>query len=309
MTSRLLLIPILLSAGVLLGANGGFGTLTAVRAGIEGFPDVVVGFFGSAFFAGFLVGCLSSAALIRRSGHIRVFGAFASLAAIGVILMIWVVDPWVWLLGRFLLGVAFSTTSTVIESWLNALAETSERGRVLSLYRIVDLVAVTGAQFMIAFLGAASTGIFLAMAIAYCVAIIPVSLSKLSSPKPPESSRIHISTVWMVSPLATAGCFTLGLTNGAFRQVGPLYAQDMGLDLDGVALFMTLGIAVGLISQYPLGWISDRVDRRWAIIGATVGASLGCGLLTFGGVEMIYAGVLLFGAFAVPLSLVLSACE
>lgn len=301
MVTRLLLLPILLSAGALLGANGGLGTLTAMRGGLEGFPEWVIGLIGSSFFAGFLVGSLSSAALIRRSGHIRVFAAFSAIAAIAVLAMVTVVDPWVWVASRFALGIVFSVAATVIESWLNALAESSDRGRVLSVYRIVDLAAVTGVQFLIPALGPGGAEIFIAMAAMFCLAVVPVALSKLASPAPPESSRIHLAAVWAISPVACAGCVTLGLTNGAFRQMGPLYAQGIGLDAEGVALFMTLGIAVGLITQYPLGWLSDRYDRRWTIVGATLGAAVGCGVLALTGVESVYIGILLFGAFAVPL--------
>ncbi|NQW09256.1 MAG: MFS transporter [Alphaproteobacteria bacterium] len=301
MVTRLMLLPILLSAGALLGANGGLGTLTAMRAGLEGFPEWIIGLIGSSFFMGFLVGSLSSAALIRRSGHIRVFAAFSATAAIAVLAMMTVVDPWVWMVARLALGIAFSVAATVVESWLNALAESSDRGRVLSVYRIVDLAAVTGVQFLIPALGVGGIAIFVAMAVMYCAAVVPVALSKLVSPPPPESSRIHLGAVWAISPVACAGCITLGLTNGAFRQMGPLYAQGMGLDADGVALFMTLGIAVGLITQYPLGWLSDRFDRRWTIVVATIGATIGCGVLSLSGVDGVYLGILLFGAFAVPL--------
>ncbi len=301
MVSRFLLVPILLSAGTLLGANGGMGTLTALRGGIESFPDILIGLTGSAFFAGFLVGCLSSAALIQRSGHIRVFASFAALAAIATMAMVMVVDPWVWLATRFFLGIAFSVTATVVEGWLNALAETSDRGRILSVYRLVDIAAVTGVQFLISILGADGSIVFLAMAMLYCAALLPVSLSRLSSPPPPTSGRIRLSAVWAISPVACAGCLTLGLTNGAFRQMGPLYATNMGLDLEGVALFMTLGIAIGLVTQYPLGWLSDRVDRRATMVAATIGASGGAAVLAFGGIDMIYIGILVFGAFALPL--------
>lgn len=301
MVTRLLLLPILLSAGALLGANGGLGTLTAMRAGLEGFPEWIVGLIGSSFFMGFLVGSLSSAALIRRSGHIRVFAAFSAVGAIAVLSMGTVVDPWIWMAGRFALGVVFSVAATVIESWLNALAESSDRGRVLSVYRMVDLAAVTGVQFLIPALGVGGFEIFTAMAVMFCVAVVPVALSKLASPPPPPSSRIHLGAVWAISPVACAGCITLGLTNGAFRQMGPLYAQGMGLNVEGVALFMTLGIAVGLITQYPLGWLSDRFDRRWTIVAATIGATAGSGVLSLSGVDGIYLGILLFGAFAVPL--------
>lgn len=296
--------PLLLSAGILLGANGLIGTLVAVRASIEGFPDASIGLMGTAYFLGFFGGCLLTARLIVRAGHIRVFAAFCALAAIAALGFVLAIDVAAWILLRCVLGFCFSGLSMVVESWLNERAARTDRARVLSLYRIVDLGAVTGGQFLLPLIGADGFEIFAVAAILFAGALIPISLSRTTSPKPPANTRLRPSWVWRLSPVAVAGCVTLGLTNGAFRAIGPVYAGAMGLGVDQVALFMSLGIAGGALLQYPLGWLSDRTDRRMILLLATGGAaasSLVLALLGNGSPAAIFAGGFLFGSFALPL--------
>lgn len=297
------IFPLLISAGILLGANGLIGTLVAVRAAIEGFPDVSIGLMGTAYFIGFFGGCVATPKLIVRAGHIRVFAALSALAAIATLGFVLLFDVAVWILLRMVIGFAFSGLSMVVESWLNERAASADRARVLSLYRIVDLGAVTGGQFLLPIIGAGGYEIFAVTAILFTSALIPISLSRAVSPKPPETTRLRPLWVWRLSPVAVAGCITLGMTNGAFRTIGPVYADAMGLSIDQVALFMSLGIAGGALLQYPLGWLSDRADRRIVLLIATAGAACASLYLANGAetVNAVLLGSFLFGSFALPL--------
>ena len=245
------LIPLLASAGILLAGNGLRVTLVAVRANLEGFPVTLVGLLGTVYYVGTIFGCLFTAGLIKRSGHIRVFAALAALAAVCTLSLVLAVDIWVWVAARMITGFCFSGLSMVIESWLNAKAANTERGRVFSLYRLVDLTAVTGAQFLLPAFGAGGFSIFGIVAILFCLALIPVSLSAQSSPTPPESARLRLRYVWAISPVGCIGCLTIGFTNGAFRTVGPVFAQNVGLAVDQVALFVSAGIVGGRQDQHP----------------------------------------------------------
>jgi MFS family permease len=303
-TDWLALAPLIVSAGILLAGNGLLVTLVAVRANLEGFSAQSVGLLGAAYFAGFVIACLVTPALILRAGHIRVFAALASTGAVAALVLALTIDPAVWLASRMLTGFAFAGLATVVESWLNARAGTAERGRVLSVYRIVDLSCVTGGQFLLPAIGAQGFAIFAVVAIFFCLAVLPLSLSRQVSPAPPASPRLDVGRIWALSPVACVGCITIGLTNGAFRTVGPLYAQETALDLEQLALFMSLAIAGGAVLQFPLGWLSDRVDRRWVLMLATVGAAAAGIWLTVSGsvsAATVLAGGFLFGAFALPL--------
>ena len=303
MTSIRPLAPLLLAAAILLGANGLQGTLIALRADLEGFSPTVIGLIGGAYFTGFMLASWVAPRLIAAVGHIRCFAGLAAIAAVGSLSLVLIIDPIAWMLIRTGMGFCFSGLATVVESWLNARSANKDRGRVLSIYRLVDLAAVTGGQFLLPLFSPAGYAVFSVTAILFCLSLVPVSLMDQSRPKAPESFRFDIPAVWALSPLACMGCVTIGLTNSAFRLIGPLYAREIGLGVTGIALFVSAGIVGGAALQYPFGWISDRYGRRVTIIAATTGAML-AGLylsLLARSPLAVYAGAFGFGAFALPL--------
>lgn len=298
------LIPLLTAAGILLAGNGIQGTLITLRANVEGFDATLIGLIGTAYFAGFALSCLATPHLIRRVGHIRVFAALAAVASAATLMLVLIVDSTVWMAMRFATGFCFAGLFTVMESWLAASSTNTDRGRILSIYRLIDLTANAGAQFLLPAFGVLGFELFAIIAMLFAVSLVPISLGDRSSPKPPEAFSFDLRAVWRISPLACAGCLTLGLTNSAFRLIGPLYADAMGLDTAGVALFLSAGIVGGAVLQFPLGYLSDRFDRRWMIIFATFGAMMAGLLLSNvepGSQLLIYAGSFVFGAFALPL--------
>ncbi len=298
------LIPILLSAGILLAGTGLLGTFIPVRAGIEGFPPLLIGLFGSAFFAGFLTGCVLGARLIRRAGHIRVFAALAAVGAIAVLLHGLFLDPVVWLIARIAIGFCMAVQAMVIESWLNDQAYGAERGSILGIYRTVDLSFVTVAQLLLPAVGPHGFELFAVIGILFCAALIPVSLTRVRAPEPPANVSINLGRIWTISPLAAFGAVTIGMTNSAFRAVGPLYATTTGMNVSQVASFMIAGIVGGAIAPIPLGWLSDRFDRRWVMIittGCAALAGLVLSYLTGATPELLYVGAFAFGATALPL--------
>lgn len=272
MSSLRPLVPLLLAAGILLGGNGLQGTLIAVRGQQEGFSPTVIGIMGAAYFTGFLVGCLTIPRLMRAVGHIRAFASLAALAAAGTLLLVLVIDPVAWTAMRLLSGICFSGLFTVIESWLNTGASNADCGRVLAIYRIIDICAVTGSQYMIPVFGPEGFTIFAVMSIMITLSLVPVSMGDRSNPTPPAEFRLDLAAVWRISPLASIGCVAIGMTNGAFRLVGPVYAQAIGLSVADIATFISAGIIGGALMQYPLGALSDRRDRRHVVLGTTAAA-------------------------------------
>ena len=298
------LIPLLTAAGILLAGNGIQGTLITLRASSEGFTPALIGLMGTAYFAGFALSCLATPHLIRRVGHIRVFAALAAVASAATLMLVLVLDSSMWMAMRFATGFCFAGLFTVMESWLAASSKNTNRARILSVYRLIDLGANAGAQFLLPLFGVLGFELFAIIAMLFAVSLVPISLGDRSSPKPPEAFSFDIRIVWRISPLACAGCLTLGMTNSAFRLIGPLYADAMGLDTAGVALFLSAGILGGAALQFPLSYLSDRFDRRWMIMGATFGAMIAGLLLSNvapGNQILVYAGSFAFGAFALPL--------
>ncbi|MBN7763428.1 MFS transporter [Nitratireductor aquimarinus] len=304
MSSLRPLIPLLIAAGILLAGNGLQGTLIALRGAEEGFSETLIGLMGSAYFAGFLIGCLCVPRLLRAVGHIRAFAALAAMGAAGSLLLILFVDPIAWIAIRFLSGICFSSLFTTIESWLNSAASNSNRARLLAVYRIIDIGAVTGSQYMLPALGIEGFTVFAVMAMMITLSLVPVSMADRSNPKPPAEFSLNLPAVWRISPLAAFGCLSVGLTNSAFRIVGPIYGQSIGLSVSEIATFMSAGIIGGAVMQYPLGALSDRRDRRQILLGTTIGALISALIIVWFAGDDRTANMLLvflFGAFAMSL--------
>lgn len=191
-----------------------------------------------------------------------------------------------------------------MESWLNAGSTNETRGRILALYRVVDISSVVGTQFVMAATGTGGFLIFAILAMMFSLSLVPVSIGDRSNPRPPPDMHLDLPGVWAISPLACFGCMAIGMTNSAFRTVAPVYAELIGFSVTQVATFMSAGIVGGAIMQYPLGYLSDRFDRRLVIMLTATGAMLSALAIVF------YAGsdpvrnfllILAFGSFAMPL--------
>ncbi len=257
------LIPLLIAAGILLGGNGLQGTLIALRGAQEGFAPTVIGFMGTAYFGGFLLGCISITRMLKAVGHVRSFATLAALASAGTLLLVLVIDPVMWSAIRFVTGFCFAGLFTVMESWLNSGVSNHDRARVLALYRIIDIGSVTGAQFLIPVFGAGGFTIFAIMSIMITLSLVPVSLGDRSNPTAPEDVKLDLARVWRISPLAAIACIGVGVTNSAFRTLSPVYAEQIGLSVTDVVTFVSVGIIGGAV--HP---VSARLPVRPAGTGA-----------------------------------------
>jgi MFS family permease len=298
------LIPLLFAAGILLGGNGLQGTFIALRGAQEGFSAATIGFMGTAYFCGFLIGCMAIVQMMRAVGHVRTFSALAAMASAGTLVMALAIDPIVWSAVRFISGFCFAGLFTVMEAWLNSGVANRDRAQVLGVYRIIDLGSVTSAQFLIPVVGVDGFAIFAVMSIMITLSLVPVSLGDRSNPKPPDDVKLDLGRAWAISPLAAVGCIAVGLTNSAFRTMSPVYAEQIGMSVTNVATFVSVSIVGGVVIQYPLGYLSDRIDRRLILLAATIlslCAALALAFLAGNDPLRNFAIVFVFGSFAMPL--------
>ncbi len=298
------LVPLLVTAGILIGGNGLQGTYIALRGSAEGFSPSTIGLIGAGYSIGFAIGCLYVTRILRSIGHIRTFAAMAAIAACCCVLMPLIIAPAFWALMRFVIGICVASLFAVVESWINARVTNANRARTLSVYRLVDLSSVTVAQYLIPTFGIEGPVIFSLIAIAMALSLVPISVADRSSPTPPEAINYDIRAVWRISPLSVVGVIAVGLSMAAFRNIGPVYAQDIGMGITEIATFMSAGIIGGVVLQYPLGIFSDRLDRRQVIIWSTIGTILAGGYLSiFAGRDETanIIGIFVYGAFAMPL--------
>jgi MFS family permease len=304
------LLPLFFAEGLLLAGGGAIATILSISGSRAGFDPAMIGLIGTGYFAGYLVGCFVNPRLVKSVGHIRVFAAYSAVAGASTLLFVLFVEPWVWIAVRALAGFCFSGLFMVMEGWINGASTNQTRARIFSIFRMVDMTFVAAGQFLMPIVGLEGFAIYALICIVTCVSVVPVALGDRSNPKPPEDMVLNLPAMWKISPLACGGCLFVGLTNSAFRLIAPIYVADIGFDLSHVATFISIAIIASAIMQFPLGWLSDRLDRRIAIMIASSGAILAALTLALAPPNMLWlllAGSFVYGGLSLPLYPLLAA--
>jgi len=293
---------LLLGVAFLLAGNGLQFTLLPLRATEEGFSAFSIGIMGSSYFAGFVAGCVIAPYLILRAGHIRAFAAMVATATVAVLAHALMIDPDIWFLLRALTGFCLAGIYLVIESWLNDRASNDNRGLVMSTYIIVNYAAITAGQLMVTLYPAADFRLFALSAALLAVAIVPVALTRSAQPAPITIVRFRPMRLYHAAPVALVGSFMVGVASGAFWGLAVVFALAIGLDADGAAIFTSVAVAAGALAQWPIGRISDRIDRRAVLavlLAGAVVAGLALGLTPVMGYSP-FVLAFLFGALTLP---------
>ena len=294
---------LLLGMGLLMVGNGMQSTLLGVRGQIENFGTFEMSVVISAYFIGFLGGSRMAPNLIRRVGHVRVFAALASLISAVMILYPTLVNTWVWVLGRILIGFCFSAVFVTAESWLNDAASNENRGQALSIYMIVQTAGIVLAQGLMVTADPSGYVLFVIPSILVSIAITPILLSISPTPAFKTTKAMSLRELMGFSPLGCVGMFLLGGVFSAQFGMASVYGSEAGLSVGEISTFVATIFIGGMITQYPIGWLSDRMDRRalialTAAVGA-VGASIG--VMSNGDFTLILVAAFLMGSTSNPL--------
>jgi MFS family permease len=287
---------LLISVSILLTGQGLQGTLLPVRASLENFSTLSVGAFGAAYFLGFTLGCLKGAELVGRVGHVRVFLAMTAIASAVPLVHGLVIQPWVWSLLRLTTGFCLAILYVVIESWLNERSTNETRGVIFSTYAMITLTVLAVGQMMMVLYDPSGLQLFAIASVLVSIAAVPVGLSTSPSPEPPEAMSVNVPRLFRISPAGTLGCLATGLANGSFWSLAPIFVVGLTKNVSLAALFMTSVVIGGALAQWPLGVLSDHVDRR-AIMGVmtVVAAALGALMVMFAG-QLSHTQLNLLGA-------------
>jgi MFS family permease len=300
------LFGLLLSFGLMQMGNTFQGTLLSIRGGIEGFSPAQIGAVGSGFWVGIVIGSLRCGRWIQKIGHIRAFLALGTIASTAPLVHLLAIHPISWMVARALTGFCFAGLFMVVESWLNGAATEETRGQILSVYGMTGLLAGIVGQLLLPTTNPADFRPFCITAVIIAVALVPIALTRAVAPtQEGGETRISLTALYRQSPFGLVAAFLCGVTTSAFFTLGPIFAQRRGLDTTGVGVFMACGTLGGFLLTWPLGWLSDRLDRRLAIIGAAVTAAVT--LLIIVGVVpkqappwILYLCVAIFGGTIVP---------
>lgn len=247
---------------LLMLGNGLQGTLLGVRGSIEGMSPQTMSWVMTGYFVGFLFGSQLTPNMIRRVGHVRVFAALGSLVSACLILYAAWTNPYFWFLLRIIVGFCFSGIYVVAESWLNDSSSNETRGQTLSAYLIVQMMGIVLAQAVLNFADPSGYMLFIIISVVVSLSFAPILLSVSPAPQFQTSKRMTLSQLWSISPLGVVGQFFLGAIFAALFGMASVYGTERGLTVKDISLFVAAIYFGGMILQYPIGWVSDRMDRR-----------------------------------------------
>ena len=255
-------------------AHGLQGTLLGVRAIAEGFTFVATGLVVAGYYVGYLSGSIIIPILLKRVGHIRVFAALASLASIAILLHSVFLEPYMWFFIRILTGISMSGIYVIMESWLNDKSTNETRGQTLSVYMIITFSFVGLGQFLLNLSDPIKVDLFILVSILLSFALLPILLSSSEAPNISNPKRFSLKELFVISPLGFIGAFFTGLAHSAVFGYGAVYATAKQLSLFEISIFMVILTSCGAISQWPIGFISDKIDRRIVLVSVTLIASV-----------------------------------
>ena len=265
--------------GIICLAHGLQGTLIGVRSVLEGFSFFSTGLIVAGYYVGYLTGSVVIPIFLKRVGHIRVFAALASLASIAILLHTVLLDPYSWFFIRILTGVSLSGIYIIMESWLNDKSTNETRGQLLSIYMIITFVFVGLGQLLLNISDPAKVDLFILVSILLSFALLPILLSNTEQPNATDTKSFSLAEFYAISPLGFVGALFTGLAHSAVFGYGAVYATAKGLSVLEVSIFMIIITSFGALSQWPIGYLSDRMDRRLILIGVTFVASGLCVLI------------------------------
>ncbi len=251
---------------LLMVGNGIHGTLIGIRGVQEDFSTLELSIIMSGYFIGFLFGSRLTPHMIMRVGHVRVFAALGSLISAALILFAQFPYPWVWFFLRVLIGVGFSGVYVVAESWLNDSSTNENRGKVLAIYISIQMFGIISAQVLFNFADTTGFLLFVIASVLVSLSFTPILLSVSPTPRLEATRPMKITQLFNVSPLGVVGAFCLGAVFSALFGMAAVYGSRIEMSASEIALFVSMIYLGGLVMQYPIGYISDRMDRRKLIL-------------------------------------------
>jgi MFS family permease len=290
----------------LMVSNGLLATLLTLRAGELGFSETVIGLVQSGYPVGSLLGCLAAPRLVMRVGHVRVFAALASIASTAALIHLVTYDPWSWGAMRMLSGFCFAGLYVVAESWLNGRATNESRGSLLSIYFVILTGGAAAGQMLLNLSGPGEILLFVVASVLISLSLVPILISASATPAFEAPERISFLELFRLSPMGLTGCFLNGVAQGAIYIVLALYGRAIGLDTGAIGALIGFTLLGGMLFQFPLGRLSDRIDRRLVIVGAAgLAVPLSLALAWIGGsaanLAVLYLGVGILGGLTLPI--------
>jgi MFS family permease len=296
--------PLMVAILLMSIGNGLQGSLIGVQAAVANFSSTTTGIIASGFSLGLFLSAVFTPNIVRSVGHIRVFAAFASVLSTAVLLIPVYVDPVWWFVMRTLIGFCAAGLAIVVETWLNEGSTNETRGTVLSVYMIIFYTGAGLGSFALLIDDPSGFVRFIVVSAVMSLSLVPIALTRVKAPVLANPMRISIAEIFAASPLAVVAAIANGLGQSAFFNLGAVFGVSHGLSLPYVSTMMAIAPMAVLVSQMPIGWLSDRYDRRVMIVGLSIvsAALAGVAMMMPATTELwLIAVVALFGGISMPL--------
>lgn len=284
---------IIVSMMMMAGASGVGFAYVPISLSRMGFEPWVAAAMTPALSFGGLVGCLVMGWLLRLSGHARIFMTVYALITLSFLVIMVTDNPVLWIGARMLYGFAINGAFIIAQSWLHDVATDDNRGRVITVFYVLYVVALGFGSFSI---GLVDLDSHIPMAIAVALvtfAIIPVGLTRLRQPVPPEEVNVEIGKVWRISPVGLLGMLCVGGLTMTLQGFAPIYSGELGYapaDIGLLMLMLQMGV---LVVQLPMGALSDRIDRRYVLFIVAAMSAMMALVMTVTGSNLSYLWLIL----------------
>ena len=175
-------------------------------------------------------------------------------------------DYFAWCAIRLAIGCVGVVHWIASETWINLLARDDNRSRVMAIYATVMAGGFVGGPLLLSLTGIQGWTPFIAVAAASLLALVPVLLIRSAPPAMGESLHTGLFAVMRAVPLVMAAALTAGFVDAALFSLIPVYQVRAGHAEQLAVMTLSVFMAGNLILQYPLGWIADHTNRRYAAI-------------------------------------------
>ncbi|MBD3763900.1 MAG: MFS transporter [Rhodobacterales bacterium] len=265
---------LLLGVMLLMVGNGMQGSLLGIRGGIEGFSTTQMSWVMSAYFLGFLFGSRMTPLIIRRVGHVRVFAALGTMISAVLVMYPVLTDVWAWAVLRVMIGFCFSGVYITAESWLNNAASNETRGQAMSAYMIVQMLGIVAGQGLLNVADPGGVLLFILPSVLVSLAFTPMLLAATPTPVFESITPLSFRQLFRISPLGCLGMLTTGGMYSAMFGMAAVWGTAQGLSVGQISVFVAAMYVGGLVFQYPVGWLSDRTDRRRLILWLSIAGAV-----------------------------------
>ncbi|MCD8516630.1 MAG: MFS transporter [Burkholderiaceae bacterium] len=275
-----------LSTLVMLVGVGLFNVFMGLKLTEDGVSEVWIGALMSAYYLGLVIGSRLGHRMIVRMGHVRAFAAAAATCSVMVLAQTLVSEKEIWVVFRVIAGAGMALQFMVLESWLNEQIENERRGQIFSVYLVMSGLGTAIGQMAITLYPSLDLRPLILVAICHVVGLIPIVWTVRLHPAPQLPAPLNFRYFFQAAPAALVTMFVAGNISSAFYALAPVYVIEKNFSTAEVAAFMSVAVFAGLMAQWPMGWMSDRVPRQRLIL--------------FNGAVLTFVTLLLWGWLPIP---------